>query len=170
MVEAEYSQITRQFTVQIRGLGLNKKIYIPMKFDTGAINTVISLKRLVCGKIHNSCQVGEYIENKRTVKSKTFFSASGHELTGYLCKAPNIEISGTVIKSFYYYIIIDCDREISLLGNDFISACDFNHHKFQNIQVSGFDEQAYMAGFENMESKSILTLDELAEIINGFNR
>lgn len=50
MVEAEYSRVTRQFTVQIRGMGLNKEIYIPMKFDTGAISMVISLKRFICGK------------------------------------------------------------------------------------------------------------------------
>ncbi len=50
MVESEYSRMTRQFMVWIRGLGFNKGIYIPVKFDTGAINTVINLKRMVCGK------------------------------------------------------------------------------------------------------------------------
>lgn len=50
--------------MQIRGMGLNKRIYIPMKFDTGAINTVISLKMLICGKKYYVNKINEYISKK----------------------------------------------------------------------------------------------------------
>lgn len=166
MVEAEYSQITKQFTVQIRGLGLNKGIYIPMKFDTGAINTVISLKRLIYGNAYYIEKINEYITNRRNIERKIFFSASGHELTGYLCKASSIEISGSKVKNFYYYIVIDGDRDISLLGNDFIAACDFHHYRYQCIEICYFDEKTYV---ENFESRGVLTLDELSDIIKKSN-
>lgn len=167
MVEAEYSQVTRQFTVQIRGLGLNKKIYIPMKFDTGAINTVISLKRLICGKIYDLSRINEYVANKKHIVKKTFFSASGHELAGYLSRASVVEISGTMVENFYYYVVIDSNREISLLGNDFIAACDFEHHKFESIKISCFDESSYTNTFKSVESHDVLMLDELSAIVNS---
>lgn len=102
----------------------------------------------------------------KNVVRKTFFSASGHELTGYLCKASNIEISGSVVKDFYYYLIFDGERDISLLGNDFISACYLNHQKFQSIKIDHLDEQAYV---RNFESQGSLTLDELSDIINNLH-
>lgn len=165
MVEAEYSQITRQFTVQIRGLGLNKRIYIPMKFDTGAINTVISLKRLICGRAYNLSRINEYVASKENIIKKKFFSASGHQLTGYLSRASNVEISGTMLKNFYYYIVIDGDREISLLGNDFIAACDFGHLKFENVKISCFDELSYTNIFESIGRQDVLMMDELSDCL-----
>jgi hypothetical protein len=137
-----------------------------MKFDTGAINTVISLKRMVCGKEYYIKRINKYIADRGNVIRKIFFSASGHELIGYLCKASFVEISGSMVNVFYYYLILDGERDISLLGNDFISACDFNHKRLQSIRIDYFDEKAYV---ENFENQGVLTLDELSDIINNPN-
>ena len=100
---------------------------INLKFDNGAAYTVISASVLD----ENFCdERAEYFEKILLEKAqqyeqdnelkapfeKTFVSASGNQIKGYLVDSPNVTIGNYKIEHFYYYFIPQNKRPIALLG------------------------------------------------------
>ena len=130
-----------------------------MKFDTGAVNTVISVEALTKRKIDKAWIV-QSIQDKTPCRK--FKSASGNEMTGYLVHVDNADIAGSRIERFYYYMIMNVDNAVSLIGDDFISKCTFLHSKDGDIEVTAFDSIGYHA--DTIKSISETELDELLEL------
>lgn len=116
-----------------------------LKFDTGAAKTVISI-----GKLAGEIIPEEKLSNKlKTLLSKrpsitqvTFESASGNTITGIKACAKSVKLDGVLIPTFCYYLVFDVGKK-ALLGDDFISKCDFKHSKDGDICITSFDRDAY---------------------------
>ena len=67
-------------------------------------------------------------------------------------------ISGTYFKIFYYYLIVDELCKSALIGDDFISCCRVEHSVNGDIEISSFDEKAYIGKHEKcaLTGKEIL--------------
>ena len=123
------------------------QVIIPMSFDTGAVNTVISLSAY-----YNKSIVADYFAKliSESVRHKTFHTASGESLEGYLVCAEKVSISGFLLDRFYYYLLpMKTDRSVALLGDDFISNCSFQHEVQGDILVTGFDMESYYNGMQD---------------------
>lgn len=155
---------------------------IMIKFDSGATNTVISYEMLTrettsfpkdISKLTNDeiDTIKANIERKNRfidrIKEKhqlhPFHSASGTPMLGVLSKVNNISISGHLLRApFYYYLILDIESPLALLGDDFISCCDFSHKVNGDIKITYIDEKYY----ENYnDERSILEMNELNELL-----
>lgn len=112
-----------------------------MKFDTGAMNTVISIWALTS----DVGLAGSVIERlrQRDFKSRVFQSASGNAMTGYRTRAENVCLSGFFVPVFYYYLLIDVKTNAALLGDDFLSCCDYHHTAKGDIEVIAWHEELY---------------------------
>lgn len=140
------------------------------KFDTGAINTVISLKALISTKKIQYVDKNSLKERLRVgIPTKPFKSASGDDMIGYLCKATNVEIDNVVLNQFYYYLTLNTEYPIALLGDDFISCCNFTHSTHSDIIIKSFDSANYKikhstdALSENEISLAFSLTDEVLE-------
>lgn len=135
----------------------NTKDSIIMLFDTGALKTVIPLSLLTDRRL-NEKDIESFKDGIRdNVPKENFVSVSGHNIVGYLCKAENVIISGTLFKTFYYYLIVDELCKVALIGNDFISYCSFEHSVNGYIEINNFDEKSYA----NKHEKYALTGKEI---------
>ena len=130
---------------QISLVNVYGKAGIVAFFDTGAVSTIISVESLAGEDIDKEKLASEL---RKTGKEQVFYSASGNEMHGYLVCAPDVSISGMKIKQFYYYLIVDVDDNLALLGNDFISYCNFTHKQEDDIMVSSFDYEKYCLHYE----------------------
>ena len=139
--------------------GLDRNQLFTMVFDTGAVNTVISLKTFTNRAVDRK-KLKEILSRKTA--SKAFRSVSGHQLKGYLVCADGVKLSGFDIGRFYYYLILDAEESVSLLGNDFISCCHFSHDEKSDIIIRGFNRELYESEYEGLAE----AVD--AEVVEGF--
>lgn len=77
----------------------------------------------------------------------------------------DIRLSDVCIKEFYFYLALDVNRPVSLLGDDFISCCKFEHEIGSDIIIHRYDEDRAGDMFKSMNgSKKIFGLNEIYEI------
>ena len=111
-----------------------------MAFDTGAVCTVLSVEALTSELVDKETLCHKLDQKARR---RRFLSASGTEMHGYLVCAESMSLSDYPIDKFYYYLIVDVDDVVALLGDDFISCCDFHHQKKEDISIVDFDKHLY---------------------------
>lgn len=166
MIRVDYDRDNSRYTLRLRNLSIGNNSLITIKFDTGAINTVIGIRTLFkYMSINDKTKLLNAFENSG-IESEPFHSASGDELIGYPCIVHNVEISGEKVKNFCFYLIINTDRPIALLGDDFISCCDFSHNKHEDIIINDFDDRAIYSKFLKKSSR-VLELDEIVNSIDS---
>lgn len=127
MISIKYAEKEFYYTVRLSGLNDN---IITGKFDTGAVTTIITTKKL-------------------GILPKSFYSATDGEMKGYLVKAKDVMLYNTKLKSFYYYLILDNNLNKALLGDDFISCCTFHHQPKGDIVITAIDMDLYLSSYEN---------------------
>lgn len=142
MINIRYAEKESYYTVRLSGL--NDDI-ITGKFDTGAVATIITSKKLGL----SDDQVERLKEHFKTsgIEPENFYSATDGKMGGYLVKAENVMLYGTVLKSFYYYLILDNRLDKALLGDDFISCCTFNHKPKSDIIITTIDMDMYSSSY-----------------------
>lgn len=121
-----------------------------LHFDTGAVATVISIEALSNEPIDKEW-FSKQLNGRAT--QRTFRSATGNVMSGYLVCAKNVTISNASISQFYYYLIVDVNYRVGLLGDDFISKCEFSHRVDGEMDVTFFDDAKYVSQFENAASE-----------------
>ena len=118
---------------------------LSLKWDSGAKYTVISVKVL------NSDLSGEDLEQIKqycdghSSHREQFVSASGHTFDGYLVTAHDATIGNTVFSEFHYYLVVENQRDVALLGYDFTDCCKSYHDPHSDIIVTEFDDEGYEA-------------------------
>jgi hypothetical protein len=65
-----------------------------------------------------------------------------------------------LIKDFYFYLTLEGRNTLALLGNDFISCCDFRHLINGDIIIDNFDNVLLCDKFKS-QCKKAFELDEL---------
>lgn len=141
---------------------INKKMF-NVKFDPGANDTVISIDYFADDLSDSDREkLNEYMSENYKFTS-VFTAASGSEFLGYLTYADNVTIGNTDFPRFYYYIIIENDRVIALLGEDFLDNCQYSHSFHGDIEITDFDFDSYYKGKENVQrdDKYIHFIDEM---------
>ena len=166
MIKAIYNNSA--YYIPISNLRGNKKEYLAIKFDTGAVNTVLSFSALVGNPKFLGISEDKFVEqlkNMRGITTKTFKAANGKTMIGYLCCAKDVIIGGCKFDKFFYYLICNIERNLALLGDDFISCCSFEHKVNSNIEITHFDTKHYKIN-EDKEKNCIseVIFDELLEL------
>ena len=142
MINIRYAGKESYYTVRLSGL--NDDI-ITGKFDTGAVATIITSKKLGLSDEQVE-RLREYFA-KSGIEPENFYSATDGKMGGYLVKAENVMLYGTVLKKFYYYLILDNSLDKALLGDDFISCCTFNHQPKSDIIITAINMDMYASSY-----------------------
>lgn len=149
-----FKAIYRRFSYQVRVRGLNVDgDILDIKFDTGAVNTIVSLEAITDRDIDKKRLITQ-LEGK--TENKVFRSASGNDMTGYLVCAESIKISAFVLQKFFYYLVTNVNVNVALLGDDFISHCTFWHDNQADIIVKSFDSMGYESSFNSSIDKYVI--------------
>lgn len=117
-------------------------VVVPMVFDTGAVNTAISLLAYYRGDVDFTKLIKQL---KKCCPRKAFHTASGTPLDGYLVYAENVNIAGIPVERFYYYLLPELKFSTALIGDDFIKNCIFQHDLQGDIEIQYFDIAAYQS-------------------------
>lgn len=114
-----------------------------LKWDSGAKYTVISVKVLNSELSDKDLEsVKQYCDGHSSHREQ-FVSASGHTFDGYLVKANDVTIGNTVFPEFHYYLVVENQRNVALLGYDFTDCCKSSHDPHSDIIVTEFDDEGY---------------------------
>ena len=135
-----------------------------IKFDSGATDTVISA-RVFSNSLKESdlARFTEYCE-EHSQHNKEFISATGHTFKGYLVTAHNVRLGKSVLPDFRYYLVVESERDIALLGFDFIDKCRCSHDPGRHFYLTGFDVESYGADIGAMENDEVVAfMDSLTE-------
>lgn len=82
---------------------------------------------------------------KSTNAYRVLMPSSNTKMVGYPCVINNIELSGVLLKEFYFYLCVGANNpDIALLGNDFLRFCDFNKEKNSDIEITSIDLYSYV--------------------------
>lgn len=131
-----------------------------LKWDTGAKYTVISIGALVKGFSTDAIEkLKEYCEVNSKSKEQ-FISATGHAFWGYQVKTDRAVLGETELNEFYYYLVIENQRDIALLGFDFIDNCRRLAESHGDISITGFDDEKYRLGSDGMNSEDVIAFIE----------
>ncbi len=135
-----------------------------MKFDTGASITIISLETLYPGLSEAELEVcrnnlREKFRDKMLNPAPK--SASGHELECIPSYKENVIMSSEKIDKLFYYIALNVGTNKILLGDDFISCCEFSHDIDGDIIINYFDENRYK---KKVNEKLHMNVNEIMEI------
>ena len=144
LIRVRYNEKSSCFSVRLFGLG--DKI-IACKFDTGAVATIITTKRL--GVSNEQLELLKNYYEKTKIEPKKFYSATNGEMQGYPVMVANIKIGNVMIDKFYYYIVLSNDLDKALLGDDFISCCTFNHQSKNDILITTIDMDSYLLSYKD---------------------
>ena len=139
--------------------------FFDAKFDTGSSTTVISASVFYDGwSDAEMSKLRSFCEGKGC-ELREFTSASGHKIAGYPVVANDVLIGKTIFKKFYYYLIINGRREMSLLGDDFIDNCSYTHEPHDDVEITQFDDDNYCGTSGNyMNSDEVINfIDSLVD-------
>lgn len=159
MAHIEFEKKTSEFLVDI-----NFNEDITFKVDTGAVNTVISLSMLE-GDIVKRNLLKLKLECMK-VNRKEFIAVGGQKLTGVWVCADKVVVDDLEVDKFYYCVLIDCEKPVALLGNDFIAACTFTHSAGKDIIVTRYDSdiQEGILRSQGVECSALCSLEELVNV------
>lgn len=148
--------------------------YTKLKFDTGAVNTVVHAQILSFKPKGKEEYNGKLVENKiielynkkgidlsqdNNTYRRKFYAASGGDFYGYLTRFDDVKIDGFSIPAFYLYMVPQNDKIIALLGNDFLRYCQYYHNIEGDIIITKIDENKYLDDYQH--ALSINDIDEL---------
>ena len=149
MIKVKYMEASSVYALTLSDISFGDGTAVIMKFDTGAVRSVISIWSLFQYLSINTINNLRDGFEKAGIKPKDFSSASGNELKGYPCVIHNARLKGTLIKDFCFYLILDSRRKTALLGDDFIACCDFHHSINGDIIIDDFDNKLAYEKFKS---------------------
>ena len=138
-----------------------------LKWDSGAKHTVISVRVLKSDLLDDDLEsVKGYCESNCKRKER-FVSASGHSFDGYLITAHHVKVGNANLPEFHYYLVVENQRDVALLGYDFVDCCKSFHNPHDDIIVTEFDDEEYgKRVIESMDSDELLAyIDSLSSVL-----
>lgn len=146
MIEFRYTKHAYYAGVINNSLGLRTLA----KFDSGAAISIIGIERF--GIAFQEQQFIDffiqYVQDKG-IDKRIYSVANGQEIETYPCIMDKISIDGTDIQNFQFGLVISQKSNRFLMGDDFISCCDFNHGIGGSIYISKFSYSKYAKSAEN---------------------
>ena len=131
------------YTTQMISILANKQSIVYIKFDTGAVYTVLSFEALFHGiTLKEKENFVKKLKNKK-IKDNTFYSATKGEMKGYNVKLCNVNLGGVLLETFCFWLIINMNHPLALLGDDFISCCNVSHKCDSDFIIENFSSDLY---------------------------
>ncbi len=129
---------------------------VRMFFDTGASKTIITLKEFLRHReyIKHKDEIIKQLKNSSCLRVEPR-SASGDQITGYLCHLNNVQLDKQVIKSFYFFLVTNEKSQDSLLDNDFLHHCSYTHHANGDVVIESFNSESYEAYFKRITNHNL---------------
>ncbi|MBR0090677.1 MAG: hypothetical protein IJP92_03150 [Lachnospiraceae bacterium] len=147
MIRAQYQKKTSVYTIRLTQHNVGDTKSILFKFDTGAVSTIIGIRTLFDTITEEQIIEFRKYFSEAQVKEQRFSVATGHKLHGYPCAFSDIMLSGEQIDWFPFYLIMDTDRKVALIGNDFITHCAFDHKPDDDIIIHGYQKDRLRESF-----------------------
>lgn len=138
------------------------KVDTPIKFDTGAIKSFLTLAAL--GGFNeadaNEIRLQTYLSNRYKIANVN--SASNVSMRTIMSCLSNVSIGNITLNKFYFVLNPVVSYRKALLGADFIQFCEFSHDINKDIKISRFDIMKYsrMKRLDN-SNQVILNLDNM---------
>ena len=154
MIRARYNRKSSVYTVQMTQTNLGDAEFILLKFDTGAVVTIIGVRALFNAITEDQRGTLEQYFLEAGIEAQEFYSATGHSMMGFPCAFNQIRLSGEMIEWFPFYLVLDTDRKVALIGNDFITHCKFHHDPNGDIEVESFDKEEIKTAFLQAHPKT----------------
>lgn len=123
------------------------------KLDTGAVKTLIYLRTFedtICNK-----EFIKYFKNiaaRQKIEDKEFTTANNVNVTAYPCSIDYIIMGDVMIKGFRFYLVIEPEANKVLIGDDFLSCCQFKHTIGGPIIIEQFDDSRYAMNTRKIEA------------------
>lgn len=171
----KYDMRKRSYTVKCY-ISDSFKSDLFLKFDTGAVHTMITLSMFINEDSDSYGQrsiIAEQLRNSNYSKVK-LSAAFGASKDGILCHASDVTLDKYKLDDFYFYLVIPnkedenvgqynpiINRPKALLGVDFISCCDFECKTGQDIEITDFHPSRYVADKQWLDRSKILDVDSL---------
>ena len=74
----------------------------------------------------------------------------------------DVQIGNIHLKQFFFFLIVNVEHRIALLGDDFISASKMNHMDFGgNFIIYEFDQNRYIKQFQRLAEQDRGSIHEL---------
>lgn len=161
MIRVKHNEDLSMYSLILNDLKFGDGTAIAMKFDTGAVSTVIGIRTLFKYLSENELDLLLNMFENSGIEKVSFNSASGGELWGYPCVVHDVMLSNTVIDTFCFYVIVNTNRNIALLGDDFISCCTFKHEAYNDIVIDSCSHESACERFKSKSNFKVLELDEV---------
>ena len=155
--------IGNEYLLKLYGLPQSGDVFA-LKFDPGASHTVISID-LILAKLDVNQREEVFTRWANNYPLHVFGSATPTTMEGILCHAKNIRIRSTIFPHFYCYLVRNSRSNPALLGDDFISACTFQHACNSDIMISEFNQSFYLESMSTTDSDVLeaFLIDQLFE-------
>ena len=130
---------------------------VDFTLDTGASFTILGALVLIAENmlsIQNALGVNDFFQLMR-LAPKQFENASGNVTNRYLCYIAGVEIAGTVLDKFYFFLDPN-PTSIALIGNDIIHNCRIKSDNSGNIVLSEFNYTSYLSDMGNFIKRNSL--------------
>lgn len=137
---------------------------VTFKFDTGAVNSVITVGSLfpATDLAERAVLYAKELTDKNVGISESFYSVSGDSTDGILCYVPNFRFSDdSLVFDFYFYLITSTAYRKALLGVDFISCCDFSCEVGKDIIIEKFHDSRYKSVLSFQEKEKAISVNDL---------
>ena len=147
LIKARYQKKTSVYTIRLTQHNVGDTKSILFKFDTGAVSTIIGVRTLFDTITEEQIKEFRRYFSEAHVKEQEFSVATGHKLHGYPCAFSDIMLSDEHIEWFPFYLILDTDRKVALIGNDFITHCAFDHKPDDDIIIHDYRKERLKESF-----------------------
>lgn len=133
------------------------------KLDTGAALSVLGAAS-VCSKIDVLlfCDKVKQRAAELQVEQKYLTAANGSQFEIIPCRLQNVYLDRTLIQEFKFGLYLNPNSNTFLLGDDFLSCCEFNHTIGGPIQITDFSVDRYKQKNNNVAVN-------LSDIYNQFD-
>lgn len=135
------------------------------KFDSGAAISIIGIERfgIAYQERHFIEFFIKYMQDN-DISKRIYSVANGQEIETYPCIMDKIYLDGTDIYNFRFGFVTSKRSNRFLIGDDFISCCDFSHAIGGSINIRNFSHSKYAGSVESTRSA------DLNQIVDMYKR
>lgn len=163
LIKFSYSFKDRAYVSELK-LKYDLDTTMRIVLDSGAVCSVISLSRLSFFIKANGMTVDDFINKIRSypITPVKFISASGEVMYTYPCVMYNVSISGFELKEFYFYLYLNKEANIAVIGADFLQSCKEYKNIGGPIYIQDIDYKLYEKSFKRLlKSQDICRLNDI---------
>ncbi|MBD5452066.1 MAG: hypothetical protein HDR25_05450 [Lachnospiraceae bacterium] len=129
------------------------------KFDSGAAISIIGLERFG-RELQDKLFIDFFMKytKDKGIDKKVYTAANEQAIETYPCMIDKISLDGTDITNFRFGLVLTQKSNRFLLGDDFISCCEFAHKIGGSISINNFSQSRYEASVSNTKLANLTAI------------